>query len=228
MIPLELSRPPIAIGFFDHPPAAVPKWSGAPVPSGCTFWREAMNGKTFYTEPADHYNCPVGSYTHAINLPAERSSELEETVKFMVANRYIQLSEVPGIPVLEKMPAYIAYAPVEMASFAPDVVLIAAKPAAAMLLYEAALRAGAGSPLANILGRPGCAVLPLSRKSGTSALSFGCKGNRTFTGLPDEELYVAIPGSRWNDVVTALSEIQAANTNMEGFYKGRQAQFPIL
>src|SRR5262249_16755398 len=101
-------------------------------------------------------------------------------------------------------------------------------PAAAMLLYEAALRAGAGNPLANILGRPGCAVLPLSRKSGTSALSFGCKGNRTFTGLPDEELYVAILGGRWNDVLAWLSDIQAANTNMEGFYKGRQAQFPIL
>jgi hypothetical protein len=23
----------------------------------------------FYTEAADHYNCPVGSYTHGIALP---------------------------------------------------------------------------------------------------------------------------------------------------------------
>jgi uncharacterized protein (DUF169 family) len=187
-----------------------------------------MDGKTFYTEPADHYNCPVGSYTHAIGLPPERASELEDTVKFMVANRYIAMSEVPGIPVLEKAPTCIAYAPAETAAFAPDVVLIAAKPSVAMLLYEAALRAGAGNPLASIMGRPGCGVVPLTLKSGNSALSFGCKGNRTFTGLPEEELYIAIPGARWNEVLSCLSEIQAANATMEEFYKGRQAQFPIL
>jgi uncharacterized protein (DUF169 family) len=149
-------------------------------------------------------------------------------VGFMVAQRYIEMSEVAGIPALEEAPRYIAYAPADAAPFAPDVVIVAARPGSAMLVYEAALRAGAASAIAGILGRPGCAVLPLARKTGTAALSFGCKGNRTFTGLPDEELYIAIPGGRWKDVAARLPEIAGANAAMETLYRSRQQQFPLL
>src|SRR5882762_4358664 len=130
-----------------------------------------MNGRAFYTVPADHYNCAVGAHTHAISLPPERGSQLEDTVKFMVLKEYLRMEEVPGIPTLEKSPAYISYAPIDAAPFRPDLVLIAAKPSAAMLIYETALRAGAGAALANILGRPACAVLPLAKKTGLASLS---------------------------------------------------------
>ncbi|MES1262134.1 MAG: hypothetical protein ABUS49_10395, partial [Acidobacteriota bacterium] len=95
--------------------------------------------------------------------------------------------------------------------------------AAAMLLYEAAVRAGAGDALTQTLGRPGCAVLPLAVKTGVSAVSFGCKGNRTFTGLPEEELYLAVPGAKWDAVVAAATEVVSANCTMEEHYKTHQA-----
>ena len=224
---LALNKPPIAIAFLDDPPDGLERWSGAQVPAGCAFWREAMRGKSFYTQAADHYNCAVGSYTHSIALPAGRASELAETVNFMVSSGYIDMSEVPGIPALERAPRYVAYAPAVNASFRPDVVLIAARPADAMLLYEASLRAGAGDALASVMGRPGCAVLPLARKTGRAALSFGCKGNRTFTGLPDDELYLAIPGEYWKAVSARLNEIVLANAAMEQHYRDRQARFPL-
>jgi uncharacterized protein (DUF169 family) len=125
--------------------------------------------------------------------------------------------------VLPKTPAFVAYAPVAEAGFPADVVLIAAKPAAAMLLYEAAVRAGAGDALTQTLGRPGCAVLPLAVKTGASAVSLGCKGNRTFTGLPDDELYLAVPGAKWDALVAAAAEIVSANGTMEDHYKAHQA-----
>lgn len=225
---LGLSKPPVAIGFFEVPPKNIAKWDGGPAPSGCTFWREAMKGKVFYTEPADHYNCAVGAYTHGMPLPSGRAAELQDTVGFMVSNGYIDMAEVPGIPTLPKTPAYVAYAPADAAPFRPDAVLVAARPATAMLLYEAALRAGAAGALASILGRPGCAVVPLTASTGQAALSFGCKGNRTFTGLPDDEMYFAVPGGRWDAVTARLGEILAANRAMEGYYQDRLAQFPIL
>jgi uncharacterized protein (DUF169 family) len=188
------------------------------MPAGCAFWRAAMDGHSFYTVPSDHYNCAVGSYTHAIQVPADRGNVLMDTIGFMVGSGYLQMAEVPGIPVLPEQPEFIAYAPASEATFAPDVVLIAAKPASAMLIYEAALRAGAGDALSQTLGRPGCAVLPLSVKTGQAAMSLGCKGNRTFTGLPDEELYVAIPGAKWDAVLSALTDIVAANGTMEAHY----------
>ena len=216
----------IAIAFFDSPPPGVPRWEGGAVPAGCVFWQKALSGQSFYTLPADHHNCAVGSHTHRIALPPERAHELNDTIGFMVQNRYVAMEEVPGIPTLAKSPGAVAYGPIEGAGFAADVVLIATKPAQAMLIYEAALKAGAGSALTSALGRPACAVLPLTVASGETAVSLGCKGNRTFTGLPDEEMYVAIPGDKWEAVREKLAEAGEANATMEAFYRERKTQIP--
>lgn len=222
---LGLGKPPIAIGFFESPPAGVPRWEGGAVAAGCVFWHKAMSGQTFYTIPSDHYNCAVGSHTHKIALPAERAHELNDTITFMAANNYVATSEVPGIPTLAQSPGAVAYGPVDRADFKPDVVLIAAKPAQAMLIYEAAIKAGAGNALTNVLGRPACAVLPLTTNNGQTSISLGCKGNRTFTGLPDEEVYVAIPGDKWAAVIEKLTETHAANLAMERYYSNRKTEF---
>ena|SRR5579863_1607231 len=218
-----LSKQPIAVGFFDEAPAGVERWNGGAVPAGCSFWCEAMGGRTFYTVPADHYNCAVGAYTHNIPQPPDRSTALNDTVEFMIKCGYLQISEVPMIPVLPKTPQYVAYGPAAERRFRADVVLIAARPAAMMLIYEAALRCGAGNIVTRALGRPGCAVLPMALNSGTSALSLGCKGNRTFTGLPEDEMYLAIPGAKWDAVVEALRTIASANATMESHYKQHEA-----
>ncbi len=224
---LGLSKQPIAVGFFDddEAPAGVEQWSGGGVPAGCYFWREAMDGRTFYTVPADHYNCAVGAYTHNIPLPGDRSTALNDTIGFMISTGYLQMAEVPMIPVLPNTPRYVAYGPVaEERRFRADVVVISARPAAMMLIYEAALRSGAsGTSRRRRLGRPGCAVLPMALNSGSSALSFGCKGNRTFTGLPEDEMYLAIPGTKWDAMADTLRTIANANAAMEAHYKRHEA-----
>jgi uncharacterized protein (DUF169 family) len=225
---LGLSAPPIAIGFSDQPPAGLEKWQGGAVPAGCAFWREAMNGRSFYTVPADHYNCAVGAYTHAIGLPAERGSQLADTMNLMVDTGYLRMEEAPGIPVLPKAPAYISYAPVAEADFPYDVVLMAAKPLSAMLIYEAALRAGAGNALTSVLGRPACAVLPLTNNTGLTSVSLGCVGNRTFTALPPDEMYVCIPARHWEGFVSKVGEINKANCEMREFYQSRKAEFAVV
>lgn len=220
---LGLSRQPIAVGFFDDAPAGVEPWNGGAVPAGCSFWSEAGNGRTFYTVPADHYNCAVGAYTHNIPQPAFRSTALNDTIGFMIETGYLQMAEVPMIPVLPKTPQYVAYGPAEERRFRADVVVIAARPAAMMLIYEAALRSGVGNIATPALGRPGCAVIPMAINSGASAISFGCKGNRTFTGLPEDEMYLAIPGAKWDAVVETLRTIANANAAMEAHYKKHEA-----
>jgi uncharacterized protein (DUF169 family) len=221
---MTFSRQPIAVGFFDdEAPAGVEQWNGGAVPAGCAFWREAWNGRTFYTVPADHYNCAVGAYTHNIPQPAFRSTALNDTIGFMIASGYLQMAEVPMIPVLPKTPRYVAYGPAEERRFRADVVVIAARPGAMMLIYEAALRSGVGDMATPALGRPGCAVLPMTLNSGSSAVSFGCKGNRTFTGLPDDEMYMAIPGTKWDALAEALRTIGNANAAMEAHYRQHEA-----
>ncbi|MEQ1948892.1 MAG: DUF169 domain-containing protein [Bryobacteraceae bacterium] len=225
---LGLQNSPVSIAFLDAPPAGLEAWQSGAVPAGCTFWRAAMNGRAFYTVPSDHLNCAVGAHTHAIPQPENRAGVLNETVGFMVETGYLQMSEVAGIPTLAKTPNFIAYGPADSVPFQPDVVLIAAKPAVAMMLYEVALRAGAATALTNLLGRPGCAALPLTQASGTASVSLGCRGNRLFTGLSDDEMYLCIPGSKWNDVVAQAKTLLAANDAMAAHYREHQSQFPIL
>src|ERR1051325_6040629 len=208
---LGLQKEPVAIGFLEAAPEGLQQWGGGEVPAGCSFWQKAASGQASYTVPANHYNCAVGSYTHKIELPPERACELTQTLEFMAENRYVAMAEVPGIPTLDKTPNLIAYAPLDGANFKADVVLLAVKPAQAMLVYEAAVKAGAGTALTNAPGRPACAGLPLTQLTRGTSDSLGWKGNRTFTGLPDEEMYFSTPADKLEAVMEKLTEAHEAN-----------------
>jgi uncharacterized protein (DUF169 family) len=222
-IMLGLRAPPVAIAFLDRIPGDLPAWSGPPQPAGCAFWKEAQSGASFYTTAADHFNCAVGAFTHGIDLPAERAEQLGDTISLMVENRYIDPAEVPGIPRLPKAPVAVAYGPGDTPLFSPDVVLLMANPAQAMVIYEAAVRSGAGAAPTNLLGRPSCAVLPATLSAGQATVSLGCAGNRLYTGLRDDELHVAIPGAKWADFRARLTEILGANERMSAYYQDHEA-----
>jgi uncharacterized protein (DUF169 family) len=215
---LALRVSPIAIGAFSEPPPGVERYAGELVPSGCSFWEKAQSGLTFYTVPEDHL-CAVGSYTHNLTPSAASALDLTATVEFMVENRYIEEKDVSTIPTLSMSPNVVAYGPVEARAFEPDVVMISADPSRAMLLFEASVRAGAGDPAATLLGRPTCAAVPQTADSGRSAFSLGCIGNRTYTGIPDGEMYVSVPGSSWGAVSEAVDELVNANASLEGYYR---------
>jgi uncharacterized protein (DUF169 family) len=223
---LGLRRLPIKIGFLDAPPADLPRWSDGPVPAGCAFWDRAMEGKAFYTVPADHWNCAIGSHTHKIGLPEDRAGELEATVSFMIETRYLDRAELPTIPTLDRAPAAVAYAPVTSDAFAGDVVLLATNAAQSTVIFEAALKAGVAQGAAAGFSRPSCAVLPLSAKTQMLSLSFGCRGNRTFTDVRDDEMYLGLPAGRWGDVLDRVIEVQRSNLTMGGYYQAHSAKFP--
>ena len=90
-----------------------------------------------------------------------------------------------------------------------------------LLLAEAAQGAGVAGGGAT-MGRPTCAVLPEALQSERTATSFGCIGNRVYTGLGDDEGYYAIPGSKISDVVEKLAVIVEANRQLETFHRSRQ------
>ena len=109
---LGLVRRPIAMAMLSTPPAGVAKFEGT-VPAGCTFWRMASEGRTFFTVPSDHYNCAIGAHTHNIPLPPDRAKELEATLSFMTGIGYVRMEEVADIPVLPTTPGAVVYAPWE-------------------------------------------------------------------------------------------------------------------
>jgi uncharacterized protein (DUF169 family) len=216
---LGLTRRPVAIAFRETPPAGVRKLEGSQ-PSGCSFWRLAADGQTFYTVPSDHYNCPVGSYTHNIPLPKEREAELTQTLSLMVGVGYLRMEEVPGIPRLAATPAVTIYAPLAEMPVEPDAVLLAGTPARLMLLHEAATRA-AKTPLP-LLGRPTCMAIPAALSAGVAS-SLGCIGNRVYTGIPDDQFYTVIAGRDLTSVVAEMDTVISANAALTDYHKGRRA-----
>ena len=218
---LTLSLPPVAIAFRPTPLAGVPH-VGTLGPAGCSYWRLAAEGNVFYTEAADHYNCPIGAYTHGVDLPAEKATELEGLVKTMVGLEYLKMEEVPSIPRRTAPFGVAMYGPLPGAPFAPDVVLVRGRANQVMLVVEAARMAGIG-PDVPVIPRPTCAMLPETMQTDRATISFGCIGNRVYTGLGDDELYVALPGHKLPDVVSKLATVVKANRELEQFHRGRQA-----
>jgi len=216
---LGLPRRPVAVAFLEAAPDGVEKFEGA-MPSGCSFWRLAAEGRTFYTVADDHYNCPIGSYTHNIALPPERAPELEQTLSLMSTLGYVRMEEVPGIPRLPRSPSAVVYAPLGETPLEPDVVIFAGRPARLMLLGEAALRAGvmANAPL---LPRPTCLALPAALAQGV-VISSGCIGNRVYTDLGEDELYAVVPARALARLVDEVRTIATANAQLAEYHRGRR------
>ena len=218
---LSLTHRPVAVAFLKAAPVSIEQFDGVQ-PSGCSFWALASVGRTFYTVAADHYNCPIGSHTHHIPMPAGRATELNDTLEFMVGIGYLRMEEVPAIPRLADTPKVVLYAPLAETPVDPDVVLFWGPPGRVMLLQEAANRAGVAGQL-NLLGRPTCMAIPAALSFGTVA-SAGCIGNRVYTGLADSEMYVAVPGRDLQRVADEMPTVIAANATLLSYHEGRKAQ----
>jgi uncharacterized protein (DUF169 family) len=221
---LHLTSPPVAITFVDAPPPDVPHVS-AVEPAGCGYWRRAAAGEVFFTVADDHKGCPVGAHTHNVALSPAEQQELMGLVQTMVGLSYLKMEEVPLIPT-RKTPLQVAvYAPLTAAPLPPDVVLVRGNAQQLMLLAEAAQAAGVAGTTAT-MGRPTCAVLPEAINSDRTTASFGCIGNRVYTGASDTEAYFAIPGPQLGTVQETLAVIVRANHELEKFHRGRAAATP--
>lgn len=216
---LRLTSAPVAITFADEPPPGVPHIA-APEPAGCGYWRRAAAGEVFYTVAEDHKGCPVGAHTHNVPLsPAERQ-ELMALVQTMAGLQYLKIEDVPKIPKRDMPFRAAVYAPLAAAPTVPDVVLVRGTAQQLMLLTEAAELAGVAITAA-AMGRPTCAVLPQAINTARPAVSFGCVGNRVYTGADASEAYLAIPGSQVQAVQESLAVIVAANEQLEQFHRNR-------
>jgi uncharacterized protein (DUF169 family) len=130
------------------------------------------------------------------------------------------MEEIPGIPRLPRTPGVVIYAPLGDTPMDPDVVLFSGWPGRLMLLQEAAMRAGVGTQV-RFAGRPTCMALPAAIAQGVIA-STGCIGNRVYTGLGEDELYLAVPGKDLARIVDAVQTIVEANAKLSEYHRARR------
>jgi uncharacterized protein (DUF169 family) len=218
---LRLAHPPVAVAFLAAPPEGLAHID-RPLPAGCSYWKEASDGRAFYTTAADHQNCAVGAFTHGVTLSPEKAAELNSLIGTMVELRYIRSDEVPSIPHRTSPMEVAAYAPLGSATFEPDVVVFRGNARQIMLMSEAARSAGVFDAGA-AMGRPACAMLPQATGTAAGVASVACIGNRVYTGLGDDELYFAVPGKALTRVLEQLRDILDANRALETFHRQRAA-----
>lgn len=221
---LELKWPPISITFTNNPPTDIARINQR-APSGCTYWKLAAEGNVFYTEASDHFGCPIGAYTHGVELPPTEGKELEAMIEMMVGLSYLKMEDVPTIPRREDPFRFAIYAPLTSTPFAPDVVIIRGNAKQMMMLAEAANAAGISSS-SRLMGRPTCAMIPAIIATQQSAMSLGCIGNRVYNELGDGEFYGVLHGSQVSSVIDKLKAVAHANYQLQSFHHDRSVQKP--
>lgn len=70
-------------------------------------------------------------------------------------------------------------------------------------------------------------ALPASLQHG-AITSLGCIGNRVYTGLGEDEMYVVLRGKDVRAVVEALKTIANANVALKDYANGRREQLATI
>lgn len=226
---LGLAHPPIGLAFVEEPPAGIPRYAAA-APAACAFWKAAQTS-LFYATAEDHYNCPIGTITQGFNPPEEVLQRGMALIGEMGKIQYFKAAEVGNVPTVKKRHSAIVYGPLSrFGAVTPDLALILCTPFQAMLLSEAAGAVewrGAGKE-SHIFGRPACAVIPSALKDTATSASLACIGARTFAGIAESEMIVAVPAEGLAKLEEGSPAILRANAEMRKFYQSHKSRFAAV
>lgn len=217
---LQLSLPPVAIGFADELPAGIPSYEDV-APAGCYFWQEASQ-KVFSTSAKDHELCAIGVHTHNLEgASAAQPVELMSALEAMQGLDYVREEEVAAIPVLPQPVRHTVYGPLADFPMDADVVLLFAHAQQSLILTEAAARVDEGVPPA--MGRPACAVVPQVKNGGRAAMSLGCCGARAYLdALSDDIALWALPGEKLEAYCKEINGLAKSNGILTVFHERRR------
>jgi uncharacterized protein (DUF169 family) len=215
---LKLDNPPVAVQFADALPAGIPAPSRR-LPAGCSFWQEGTHAAVA-TTASDHDSCAIGIHTHNLEPSPAQQVDLQDALKVFASLGYVRPEDLPLIPVLNKRPAVVVYAPLAQSADTPDVVLLFVNANQALIVVEAAQQVEGGFALA--LGRPACAVVAHAANTGRAALSLGCCGARAYLNLLNDGTSVfALPGANLAAYTDRIQVLAAANSTLGAFHEIR-------
>ena len=195
---LSLDHPPVAISFRKDAPSTDAE-AIAMQPAGCCYWAPAQKGR-LTTQPSDHANCSVGSYTHGL-IDLEAAAAGDDTAT-LLSSGWVAESDLANAPHLPFRPQIICYEPLAGAD-QPDVVLLRLSPYALMTLQGA-------FPQIRLVAKPQCQIVPLAYV-GEMIVSPGCAVSRARTNLPAGELTWAFSGNALPEIVKRLEQTAAVD-----------------
>lgn len=222
---LQLQHLPVGIAFVEEVPQNVQQVA-TQVPSACTFWRLAEQG-VFYANAEAHQNCPIGMLTMGFQMPEAAQQRAQELVSTMASVQYFSPAEVSALPIVEKPHQFIVYGRLDQLPIEADVVQCIINPHQAMLIAEALGQVNWLQGGQTAFGRPTCAAIPRTLKTGDTSMSFGCVGARTYIGLTSGEMVLTVPIQQFSDLVERLEIMVSANAALAPFHQQQKATFAV-
>lgn len=223
---LNLEHAPVAITFHEVAPENGAPYFDAPmseptedgrsgrVPAPCVFWMHGHES-TFHTRPADHGNCSVGLFTHGF---AEAGSIIDKSdVGALLEVGWVTMEAFAGVAALSRTSEAVTYGPATETTGVPDVVLLRLNPRQMMEVAD--------SIEVELSGKPQCQILPRAVDRQVIAASMGCALSRARTGMGDDELTCAVPGTRLEELVSALGGVVQADQAVVGYAEADKARF---
>ncbi len=207
---LGLKRSPVAIKFILREkdiPEGVPKSDENM--RHCEYVLKASGGDVFYATMKEQ-TCKGGAA--ALGL-MEAPEKIKTGEFYYELGRFASVASarktMEDIPKIDPIMYALAYAPLEKANFDPDVIVIMANPAQAMILSQAIVYTMGGRMEADFAGIQSiCADAvagPYLRRRPN--ITLGCSGSRQYADVKDDEVIVGLTGENIGCLVNALEKI---------------------
>jgi uncharacterized protein (DUF169 family) len=184
------------------------------VAAPCVFWMHAHE-RTFDTAAEDHGNCSVGRFTHGFAGAADILDKSD--VGALLDVGWVTMEAFSGVAALSRRPDGVRYGPLADATTDLDLVLLRVTPRQMMEISDAV-------PV-EWSGKPQCQILPRAAEMGVIAASMGCALSRARTGMGDDELTVAVPAARIEELVEGLRRVCRADQAVVGYARADLARF---
>jgi uncharacterized protein (DUF169 family) len=170
-------------------------------------------GKCFYATK-DKHNCMGGAWALGLRelTPSLKSGEfyfaLGKYESWAACRRTIQ--NVPHLPSGDTYATL--YAPLELATFSPHVVLIIAEPRSMLKLAQGILYRMGGRIYSEMSGiQSVCSDATATvYLSGKPNISLGCDGSRKFSGIADGEMVMGLPGELLGEIADSIPIVVGA------------------
>jgi uncharacterized protein (DUF169 family) len=207
---LGLEKSPIAIKLFlkvEDIPEEIPKIEENL--RHCEMVQKAVEGETFYSTANEQQLCNGAG---AIGLK-EPSDKIKSGEMHFSMGKFSSLGSakrtVDAIPKIDPIIKAIAYSPLEISPYDPDIVIIICNPQQAMEISQAMIYTLGGRFEANFAGIQsicGDAVAgPYITKKPN--ITLGCGASRKFADIKPYEVIVGMNGENVGSIVTALEEL---------------------
>lgn len=176
----------------------------------CQLLMETKKGRSL-SLTTNNISCPAAASAFGLlPLPEKLSSgEMLKTLGLFATNEAAakSMAQMPRLE-MNKFKA-VAAAPLENASFEPDVIVIEAKPEQVMWLNLASLyRSGGRLNFSSAVFQACCIdVTAIPYRSKQVNVSLGCYGCRDSTDIADDECLIGVPFEQLSDIVESLREL---------------------